>query len=49
MANLVESVSDTMLKSLGGTEKKSLRKILETSSVNENEPVFINPSFYHDD
>ena len=49
MANLVESVSDTILKSLGGTEKKYLCKILDTSSVNENEPVFINPSFYHDD
>ena len=49
MANLVESVSDTILKSLGGTEKKYLCKILDTLSVNENEPVFINPYFYHSD
>ena len=49
MANFVESVSDTVLKSLGSTEKNYLCKILDTSSVNENEPVFINPSFYHDD
>ena len=48
MANFVKSVSDTILKSLGGTEKNYLCKILDTS-VNENEPVFINPSFYHDD
>ena len=49
MTNLVESVSDTILKSLGGSEKKYLCKILDTSSVNENKPVFINPSLYHDD
>ena len=49
MANLVESVNDTILKSLGGTENNYFCPILNTSSVNENEPVFINPSFYHDD
>ena len=49
MANLVESVSDTIFNSSCCTEKNYLCKILDTSSVNENKPVFINPSFYHDD
>ena len=49
MTNLVESVSDTILQFLGGSEKNYLCKILDTSSVNENEPVFINPSLYRDD
>ena len=49
MANLVESDSDTILKHVGGTENNSLCTILNTSSVNKNEPVFINSSVYHDD